>query len=215
VGCGSGAIARWLARYTTSTNEITAVDINGYLLREAESLATAEGLLERITFREENAEALALPDNSVEVSLSFTVMEEVDADRMLHEMVRVTRPGGRVGVVVRAVDMQFWTNLALRPELLTKIKAAPSAGVADHGCADASLYRRFQAAGLHDLKMGPQLATNKPDDGVELLRSFRARILQGLTPDEAQECRDSLERSIGDNSLLWAEPYHCAVGTKG
>jgi SAM-dependent methyltransferase len=88
-------------------------------------VSAAEGLADRITFREGNAEALAPPDNSVEVSLSFTVMEEVDADRMLHEMIRVTKPGGRIGVVVRAVDMQFWTNLALRPELLVKIKSAP------------------------------------------------------------------------------------------
>ena len=89
--------------------------------REAASLARAEGLADRITFREDNAEALSLPDNSVDVSLSFTVMEEVDADRMLHEMVRVTKPGGRVGVVVRAADMELWTNLALRPDLLAKI----------------------------------------------------------------------------------------------
>jgi len=214
VGCGSGAVARWLARYTTGTNEITAVDVNCYLLREAASLAMAEGLADRIAFREDNAEALALPDSSVDVSLSFTVMEEVDADRMLHEMVRVTKPGGRVGVVVRAADMQFWTNLALRPDLLAKIKSAPSAGAADLGCADASLYQRFRAAGLHNLKMGPQLATHKPEDGVEFQRNFSARILQGLAGAEAEECRALLARAIGDGTFLWADPYHSAVGTR-
>ena len=189
---------RWLARYTAGAHEITAVDVNSYLLREAASLARAEGLADRITFREDNAEALSLPDNSVDVSLSFTVMEEVDADRMLHEMVRVTKPGGRVGVVVRAADMELWTNLALRPDLLAKIKSAPSAGAADLGCADASLYQRFRAAGLHDLKMGPQLATHRPADGVEFQRNFSARILQGLVGDEAEECRALLARAIGD-----------------
>src|SRR6266566_3029442 len=76
VGCGSGATARWLARYTAGAHEITAVDVNSYLLPEAASLARAEGLADRITFREDNAEALALQDNSVDVSLPFTVMEE-------------------------------------------------------------------------------------------------------------------------------------------
>ena len=175
----------------------------------------AEGVTDHITFREDNAEALALPDNSIDVSLSFTVMEEVDADRMLHEMVRVTKPGGRVGVVVRAADMQLWTNLALRPDLLAKIKSAPGGGAADHGCADASLYQRFRAAGLNDLKMGPQLATHKPEHGVEFLRSFSARILQGLIGAEAEECRALLARAIGDGTFLWADPYHSAVGTKG
>ena len=214
VGCGSGATARWLARYTAGAHEITAVDVNSYLLREAASLARAEGLADRITFREDNAEALSLPDNSVDVSLSFTVMEEVDADRMLHEMVRVTKPGGRVGVVVRAADMQLWTNLALGPDLLDKIKSAPGGGAADHGCADASLYQRFRAAGLHDLKMGPQLATHKPADGVEFQRNFSARILQGLAGAEAEECRALLARAIGDGTFLWADPYHSAVGTR-
>src|SRR6266567_4176348 len=214
VGCGSGATARWLARYTNGANPITAVDVNSYLLREAESLAMAEGLADRINFREDDAEALTLPDNSVDVSLSFTVMEAVDADRMLQEMVRVTKPGGRIGVVVRAADMQFWTNLALRPDLLAKIKSAPTAGAADHGCADASLYQRFRAAGLHDLKMGPQLATHKPEDGFEFQRNFTARILLGLVGGEAEECRALLARSIGDGTFLWADPYHCAVGTR-
>jgi len=215
VGCGSGTIARWLARYTAGANEITAVDVNSYLLREATSLAKAEGIADRITFREGNAEALALPDNSVDVSLSFTVMEEVDADRMLREMIRVTKPGGRVGVVVRATDMQLWTNLSLHPELLAKVKSAPGGGAADHGCADASLYARFRAAGLHDLNMGPQLATNTPEHGAELLRNVSARILQALVEEEAEECRVVLARSIDDGTFLWTDPYHTAVGRKG
>jgi hypothetical protein len=115
--------------------------------------------------------------------------------------------------VVRAADRQFWTNLALRSDLLAKIKSAPSAGAADHGCADASLYQRFRAAGLRDLKMGPQLATHRPEQGVEFLRNFSARILHALVGDEPEECRALLARSIGDGTLLWADPYHCAVGT--
>jgi hypothetical protein len=35
----------------------------------------------------------------------------------------VTRPGGRIGVVVRAVDMPFWVNLPLDPALKAKVDA--------------------------------------------------------------------------------------------
>jgi 2-polyprenyl-3-methyl-5-hydroxy-6-metoxy-1,4-benzoquinol methylase len=94
VGCGFGAVARWIARYTAGANHVTAVDVNGYLLGEAISLTSSEFPPERITFREENAEELSFPTDSFDACLSFTVMEEVDADRMLKEMVRVTRPGG-------------------------------------------------------------------------------------------------------------------------
>jgi SAM-dependent methyltransferase len=105
VGCGSGAVARWLARFTPDNNAITAVDVNGYLLREAANLTHQQGLSDRISYQAGDAESSPLPSDSFDVTVSFTVMEEVDADRMLAEIVRVTRPGGRVGVVVRATDL--------------------------------------------------------------------------------------------------------------
>jgi len=40
----------------------------------------------------------------MDLTLSCTVLEEGDADRMLAEMIRVTKPGGRVAVIVRAID---------------------------------------------------------------------------------------------------------------
>ena len=90
VGCGSGVLARWLARRTAGRNRITGVDISPYLLREAKALAQQEGLEGAIEFRDGNAGALPFSDNSFEVAMSVTVIEETDADRMLAEMVRVT-----------------------------------------------------------------------------------------------------------------------------
>ncbi len=120
VGCGSGVLDRWLARYTTHANRIIGVDVNRYLLREAAALAAQEGLADVIAFREGNAEALPFPDNHVDVAVSFTVLEEGDADRMLAEMLRVTKPGGRVAVMVRAMDVPWVVNVPLRPEVKTK-----------------------------------------------------------------------------------------------
>jgi ubiquinone/menaquinone biosynthesis C-methylase UbiE len=214
VGCGSGTIARWIARYTAGANHVTAVDVNSYLLREAISLTRSEFPTDRITFREENAEELSFPSDNFDVCLSFTVMEEGDADRMLAEMVRVTRPGGRVGVVVRAADMRFWTNLLVRPELKLKMESAPSAGAAERGCADSSLYRRFVAAGLTKLTLGPQLGPNQPHHGREPTRTITARMLQSLPAQDVEQCRTAISRAIDDGTMLWADPYHCAIGTK-
>ena len=116
VGCGSGVILRRLARQTAGANRIVGVDISPYLLREASALARGEGLEASIAFREGNAEALPFPDNSFDITMACTVLEEGDADRMLAEMVRVTRPGGRVAVIVRTIDMPWWVNAPLRPE---------------------------------------------------------------------------------------------------
>jgi len=126
VGCGSGVIMRELARRTAGANRLIGRDMNPYLLREAGALARREGLLDYIDFGEGRAEELPLPDGAVDVALSSTVFEEGDADRMLSEIVRVTRPGGRIGIVVRAVDMPFWVNLPLDPPLKAKIDAPGS-----------------------------------------------------------------------------------------
>jgi SAM-dependent methyltransferase len=214
VGCGSGAVIRWLARETNGANPISAVDVNDYLLREAESLTSANSLADRVTFQHGDAEGLPMASDSVDVALSFTVMEEVDADRMLAEMVRVTRSGGRVGIVIRATDMRPWVNVSLRPDLKAAVESVSGAGAADLGCSDASLYRRFRDAGLRPLMMGPQLAPDRAEDSPQRLRFFTGRIGQALQPDEAREFRDAVHRATENGTMLWAEPYHCAVATK-
>jgi SAM-dependent methyltransferase len=141
VGCGSGAVARLVAAHLGPANPIVGVDVNRFLLREGADLVRAAGLADVIAVHEGDAESLPIPDHSFDATLSFTVMEEVDAPRMLAEMVRVTRPGGRVGVVVRASDMRVWLNARLGPSLMDKVETAPGAGAAAAGCADAGLLR--------------------------------------------------------------------------
>ena len=55
--------------------------------------------------------------------MSVTVVEEVDANQMLAEMARVTKPGGRVAVIARALDRPFLMNLSLPPDLKSKVEA--------------------------------------------------------------------------------------------
>jgi SAM-dependent methyltransferase len=214
VGCGPGPVARWLARFTNGGNPISAVDVNEYLLREAAALTRSAGLADRIAFGHGDAEDLPMPSDSVDVALSCTVMEEVDADRMLAEMVRVTKPGGRVGIVVRATDMRPWVNISLRPDLLATVESVPGAGAADLGCSDASLYRRFLDAGLRPLMMGPRLAPDRPEESPERLRAFTGRIAQALQAVEAREFRTAVRRALEDGTMLWAEPYHSAIAIK-
>src|SRR5437762_11881164 len=104
VGCGSGVIMRELAQRTGGANRLIGRDMSPYLLREARALARRAGLLDHIDFAEGRAESLPLPDGAVDVALSSTVFEEGEADLMLSELVRVTRPGGRVGMCGREVD---------------------------------------------------------------------------------------------------------------
>jgi len=198
VGCGSGVLDRWLARQTGGAHRIMAVDIHRTLLREAAALAT-------------KAEVLPFPDGSFDVTMSATVMELLDADRMLREMVRVTRPGGRVGVVVRAVDMQSFVNVPVRAELKMKIAALPNGLAGAKGCADGSLYQRFCNAGLHNVQMLPQLATYA---GARA-HAADERIEAALSPAELAEWHTAVTQAEAEGTFFIALPFHCAAGTKG
>lgn len=88
---------------------MVGVDVNEYLLREATALTRAEGCGGVIEIREGDATDLPFEDQSFDAVYSATVFEELDAAAGIAEVVRVTKPGGRIGVVVRSSDLpQYW-----------------------------------------------------------------------------------------------------------
>ncbi len=216
VGSGSGVALREIARRTAGANPILDIDINPYLLREAATLAAREGLAERIAFRQGSAEALPLANASVDVALALTVMEEGDADRMMAELVRVTSPGGRIGAIVRSQDISCWSNLPLSPDLRAKVDRAGvlGFGASPTGCADASLYRRFSAAGLVDLHFFLHHVSAVPE--IEPIRAaFLEQQLRALLlGDELAEWDRAAAAAKAEGSFFIAQPHHCAVGTK-
>jgi SAM-dependent methyltransferase len=209
VGCGSGVLSRWLAHHTHHANHIAALDLNDYLLHEAQALAAKEGLSKAISFRNGNAERLPFPDDSFSVTLAFTVLEEGHADRMLAEMVRVTKPGGYVAVIVRSVDMGWTVNLDLPPTLRAKVEA-PAGSVASEGCADRSLYARMQQAGLAERKALPQLAALSGPMGYYYLD----RLQGSLSDEEVSVWRSAMTKAEVQGTLFIAQPFHCASGLK-
>src|ERR1051325_4682947 len=187
IGCGASSLDRLLAQRVGSANPITAIDVNPFWLREAEALAAEDGVGGMIRFVPGNAEAAPFPDNSFDAVFSVTVLEECDADRAIAEMVRVARPGGRVAVVVRAIDLPQWWNLSL-PEPIRRKVTAPPQSVAPKGVADASLYRRMRDAGLADLVCFPLLVTLANPAGP-IWRYREDHALSLLSPEEAATWR--------------------------
>ena len=213
VGCGSGAIVRRLAGRSRGANLIVAADVNSYLMREAKALAKREGLDGYIEFHPGDATRLPFEDDRFDCTISCTVMEEGDADRMLDEFVRVTKPGGKVGSVTRSTDLPRWVNLPLTAQLKAKVESASffAGNVTDAGCADASLYRRMNEAGLIDVAMLPQWASHRDGERLDYLHE---RIVALLKPDELIEWRTAVELGKNDGTFFVAEPFHCAVGRK-
>ena len=213
VGCGTGVLCRWFARERGSNNPVTGMDVNAFFLREAAEIARREGLEDTVTFREGSAESLPFEDNSFDVAFSSTVIQRVNADLMLPEMVRVTKPGGRIAVLGHAHDMNRWVNLPLSSGLKNRIESPPWVEDRGHpmGCDDASLYRRFSGLGLNDLKMFPFISTFSDRMRLQFLQGG---ILPTLSAQEAEEWRAAVERAEADGTFFISTPFHCAVGTK-
>ena len=115
VATGSGNAALAAAR---RRNSVVGVDYVPALLERARRRAEAEGL--EISFLDGDAEALPFEDGSFDVVSSvFGVMFAPDQERAASELVRVTRPGGRIGIVAHAPDgfigQLFKTNAAHVP----------------------------------------------------------------------------------------------------
>jgi ubiquinone/menaquinone biosynthesis C-methylase UbiE len=213
VGCGAGSLDRLLARRLGAANAITAIDTNPFLLREAQVLAKADGVDGLIRFAPGNAEALPFADASFDCIFSVTVLEECDADRALAEMVRVARPGGRVGVVVRSIDLPQWWSADV-PEALHQRAITPPQSVGARGVADASLYRRARQAGLRDLTCFPALVTLDRPEGP-IWRYREDHLVAQLSPSETAAWQAARDVAARQGLLFMAHPMHCVVGYVG
>jgi len=95
VACGTGALARTVAARVGASGAVLGLDAN------PEMLAVARRLDPAIEWLDGRAEALPLPDASVDAVVSqFGLMFFDDRVAALREMWRVLRPGGRLAVAV-------------------------------------------------------------------------------------------------------------------
>jgi SAM-dependent methyltransferase len=119
VATGTGHVAIAAARQFC---EVTGIDYVPALLATADRRAAAEGLT--VDFREADAERLPFPDGSFDTVLSsIGVMFTADHARAADELVRVCKPGGRVGIA-------SWTPTGFIGRLLATVgrHAAPPPG---------------------------------------------------------------------------------------
>lgn len=97
---GTGDLALTYAVAAPEGVSIVGADFCHEMLVRAAEKARAAGFGDRIQFVEADAQRLPFPDNTFQlVTVAFGLRNVTDTDRGLAEMVRVTRPGGRVAIL--------------------------------------------------------------------------------------------------------------------
>jgi SAM-dependent methyltransferase len=124
VGCGIGVGPAYIAkRYGC---QVAAVDISEKMLAWARQRAEREGVADRITFRKSGIHELPFEDDRFDAVIVESVLAFVEEkDSAIRELIRVTRPGGYIGL-----NECFWTrdppanaispSLHLGPEVITE-----------------------------------------------------------------------------------------------
>jgi demethylmenaquinone methyltransferase/2-methoxy-6-polyprenyl-1,4-benzoquinol methylase len=97
---GTGDLALAYDRAAGGRVPIVGADFCPEMLRLAEAKASRAGAAGRIRFLEADAQCLPLPSDEFQIStVAFGLRNVTDTNKGLAEMVRVTRPGGKVAIL--------------------------------------------------------------------------------------------------------------------
>jgi ubiquinone/menaquinone biosynthesis C-methylase UbiE len=97
LACGPGTLA---LRFAKHVRWICAYDLTPAILQRARQKAAQEGLLRKLDFVIGDAQTLPFADGSLDVAVtSYSLHHISDPARVIREMARVVKRGGRVGLI--------------------------------------------------------------------------------------------------------------------
>jgi SAM-dependent methyltransferase len=201
VGCGTGVLARAAADRVAADGQVTGLDLNEGML------AVARRLRPKIDWRQGDATSLPFADESFDVVVSqFALMYFPDRTAALKEMVRVLRPGGRLGIAVwgpfeRATGYVILTEIAQRRcgQAAADVLTAPVALGDKDKVVDL-----FNAAGISEVVVELRDGTiTFPTIETFIETEVKGSPLEGLLDEESyrgllREAQDKLQQFRAD-----------------
>jgi ubiquinone/menaquinone biosynthesis C-methylase UbiE len=173
--------------------DVTATDYVPALLERARERAAADRL--NIAFREADAETLPFRDKSFDVVVStFGVMFTPDQERAARELVRVTKPGGKIGLA-------NWTPDGFIGQLFKTIgkHLPPPTGVKSPALwgTRARLAELFEphASSIEAPKRHFVFRYRSPEHWLEIFRTYYGPVLKAFAA-LSEPAQAALERDL-------------------
>jgi len=216
LGCGPGDDVRALAQMVGSTGRVVGVDSSAAMITEARK--RAESLNLPVEYIVGDAHRLDFADNTFDGCRTERVFQHVDnPQQVLGEMVRVTRPGGRVVVL----DPDFETLIidAQDRALTRRILHFRCDQIVRNGWIGRQLPALFRAAQLSEVTVAAE--TWLPTEytlAAQLLRlrehTERAREAGVVSAAEAASWLGELEEAGKTGRFFAAMTFFFASGRK-
>lgn len=171
VGCGVGVTPCFLARRYGC--RVAGVDIRPAMVERSKERARREGVADRVEFRVADAQNLPFEDGLFDVVTTESVTAfPPDKQRAVNEYVRVTRPGGYVGLAEAT-----WRKVPPPPELVEW--ACQDLGASVGPLAAEEWAALLRTAGLQDITVRTYPVTARRE-GKEMLSRYGCLGLVGI-----------------------------------
>jgi ubiquinone/menaquinone biosynthesis C-methylase UbiE len=151
VGCGAGADTVLLRELVGVHGRVIGVDYDREMLVSAKLSAEAAGAKDDVLHVCSDATRLPLFSDSFEACRSEQLFQHLTHPEIaLAEMLRVTKPGGRV--VVLDTDHGTWSVDTPEKDIERRLSRFKADHFGHNGYAGRQLYRLFRQAGLKDVR---------------------------------------------------------------
>ena len=205
VGCGSGVVTRAIAARVGGKGRVVGLDPSEALLSVAREIAEASDLGARIDFRAGSALQLPFADGSFDAAIAVTVLAHMPRGAAaIPELVRVVRPGGRVGAFDFDADMTIFTH----PDraMTRRIVSAASDAVAVDGWIGRRLPALLIGAGLTDVRVRGFFPIESDPDGFYVSQADRCAQAAwksgAITDAERQRWLDEFRAEIARGPVV-------------
>ncbi|MEW6476968.1 MAG: methyltransferase domain-containing protein [Actinomycetota bacterium] len=212
IGCGTGDHTREMAGLVAGDGEAVGVDFSHAMITEASRRQQGSG--QPATFEQGDAQGLRFEAETFDACRSERMLCHVpDCRQALAEMVRVTRPGGRVAVI----DADTGGVLIDSPNrALTEEFASSLTGTIQHPWIGRQLRRLFVEAGLVAVDVRPLVIEVGFGVVEPMIDAHVAGLLAAGSADPAavEQWRRELEYANLAGTFFMAMTMVLAIGRK-
>ena len=217
VGSGTGVVLRDVATLVGSRGHAVGVDRSRALVAAARRLIARDPGRARLAIRWAAGEHLPFRRPQFDATLAVTVVLHVaDPARVVTEMARVTRPGGRVAVQ----DQDFGTVAVTHPDraLTDKIMGGVAARMYEEPYSGRRLPGLLRAVGLERVRLLTDIyqdTTLAPYTKTFLERRAERAVTWGIVDAAtAQHWLDGFTALVAAGAFVMTMNYYGAVGEK-